>query len=77
MWEVSESTTDKLKQKFGLKCTVYSDSTYTTKLSLESISTGTKIWWTTDTYNDQGVSSRSWHHVGVVGAVNEKKPNMS
>lgn len=77
MWEVSKSTTEDQGQKFGLKCTVYSDSTYTTKLSLGSIKTATKIWWTTDIYNNQGVSTRSWHHVGVVGAVNEEKPNMS
>lgn len=77
MWEVSKSTTGDLKQNLGLKCTVYTDSTYSSKLSLGSISTGKRIWWTTDMTDNDGTVTRSWHHVGTVGAVNSEKPNMS
>lgn len=57
--------------KDGLRCTVYTDSTYRTRLEdLSTIRPGDRIYWTT-------TSSITWSHVGTVHEIMAGHPNRS
>ena len=55
----------------NLKCTLYTDGTYTTKESYSSVQPGSYIYWTTS------ASSRTWHHQGRAVATETAHPNRS
>lgn len=55
-----------------LECTLYSDSTYTTKINPRSVQVGTEIYWTTSAKD-----GRTWHHKGTANATYPAHPNRS
>lgn len=54
-----------------LNCTIYTDSSYSTPMSVSSVSTGQTIYWTTSAGN------KTWHHVGTVFNTVPGHPNRS
>ena len=54
-----------------LNCTIYTDSSYSTPMSVSSVSTGQTIYWTTSAGN------KTWHHVGTVFDTVPGHPNRS
>lgn len=54
-----------------LKCTIYSDDSYTVEIPVSSVQTGSTIYWTTTAGN------KVWHHVGTVYSTVPGRPNMS
>ena len=55
----------------NLKCTLYTDGTYTTQESYGSVHPGDYIYWTTS------AGSRTWHHQGQAVATETAHPNRS
>jgi len=54
-----------------LKCTVYTDGTYTTTKDISDVHPGDDIFWTTS------AGDRVWHHQGKAEATNAAHPNRS
>ena len=54
-----------------LNCTIYTDSSYSTPMSVSSVSTGQTIYCTTSAVN------KTWHHVGTVFNTVPGHPNRS
>lgn len=55
----------------NLNCTLYTDATYRTTSSLNGVTIGSYIYWTTTSGN------RTWHHQGTVVGTDSSHPNRS
>lgn len=69
---MSEINTDGLGT---LACTIYTDSTYTTKRDIRTVGVNDYIYWTTS--SGSGKDKRTWHHQGQVTATTPGHPNRS
>ena len=58
-----------------LPCTIYTNNSYTTQKSIDSVKAGDTIYWTTSA--GSGWNKKTWHHVGTVFDTVPGHPNRS
>lgn len=55
----------------NLRCSIYTDGTYSNTMSIKNVKINSYIYWTTSAGN------RTWHHQGTVKATADDHPNRS